>query len=58
MFILTLQERWKPDTHISFLPTDEYTLPLEDVYMLLDLPIDGKADNGIINLINLIWRNF
>ena len=41
-------ERWRPETHIFHLPIGECTVTLEDVYMLLGLPIDGKAVNGSV----------
>lgn len=40
----------------SFL-TGEYTVTLEDVYVLLRLPINGKAVNGKINFSNSICKD-
>ncbi|XP_058785450.1 protein MAIN-LIKE 2-like [Vicia villosa] len=51
-FILALQERWRPETHTFHLPIGECTVTLEDVYMLLGLPIDGKAVNGSVQHAN------
>ncbi|KAI5404594.1 hypothetical protein KIW84_051667 [Lathyrus oleraceus] len=53
-FILALLERWRPETHTFYLPFDESTVTLEDVYMLLGLRIDGKAVNGRVNQNNSI----
>ena len=47
-FILAMLERWRPETHTFHLPIGECTITLEDVYMLLGLPIDGKAVNGSV----------
>ncbi|XP_058762084.1 protein MAIN-LIKE 2-like [Vicia villosa] len=51
-FILALQERWRPETHTFHLPIGECTITLEDVYMLLGLPIDGKAVNRSVQHAN------
>ncbi|XP_058776536.1 protein MAIN-LIKE 2-like [Vicia villosa] len=56
-FILALQERWRPETHTFHLPTGECTITLEDVYMLLGLPIDGKAVNGSVQHANVLCEN-
>ena len=47
-FILAMLERWRPETHRFHLPIGECTVTLEDVYMLLGLPVDGKAVNGSV----------
>jgi hypothetical protein len=51
-FILALCERWRPEKHTFWFPTSECTMMLEDVYMLLGLPIEGKAVNGKTNYAN------
>lgn len=56
-FILALQERWCPETHIFFSPTGECTVILENMYMLLGLPIEGKAVNGKTNFANSICED-
>jgi hypothetical protein len=53
-FILALSERWRPETHTFWFPTGECTVTLEDVYMLLGLPIKGKTVNGKTNYANSI----
>ncbi|XP_058774087.1 protein MAIN-LIKE 1-like [Vicia villosa] len=51
-FILSLLERWRSETYTFHLPTCECIITLEDVYMLLGLPIDGKAVNGSVQHAN------
>ena len=53
-FILALCERWRPETQTFWFPTGECTVTLEDVYMLLGLPIEGKVVNGKTNYANSI----
>lgn len=53
-FVLALQERWLPETHTFWFPIGKCTVTLEDVYMLLGLPIEGKAVNGKTNYANSI----
>lgn len=47
--VLTLLERWRPKIHKFHLSTSEYTVTLEDVYMLLDVRIQSKAANVKVN---------
>src|ERR1051325_11252299 len=47
-FILAMCKRWRLETHTFHLPVGECTVTLEDVYMLMGLPINGKAVNGPI----------
>jgi len=36
-------ERWRTDTHTFHFPLGETTVSLEDVELILGLPIDGQA---------------
>ena len=40
--ITALVDRWRPETHSFHLPTGEMTVTLQDVSMILALPIAGK----------------
>ena len=53
-FILALCERWRPETHTFHLPIGECTVTLEDVYMLMGLPINGMAVNGPVQQANTL----
>lgn len=41
--ISALIERWRPETNTFHFPFGEMTITLEDVYMILGLPISGRA---------------
>ncbi|KAL6845127.1 hypothetical protein ACP4OV_024622 [Aristida adscensionis] len=41
--ITALVERWRPETHSFHLASGEITVTLQDVAMLLALPIDGRS---------------
>ena len=45
-FISALVERWRPETHTFHLTCGEATISLEDVALLLDLPINGNEIIG------------
>ncbi|CAL5075095.1 unnamed protein product [Urochloa decumbens] len=46
--LTALVDRWRPETHSFHLNAGEMTVTLEDVAMILGLPIDGKAVTGNI----------
>ena len=55
--IIALLEWWIPETHTFHLPNGEFTITLEDVSMLLGLPVDGKAVNGPSELGGGAWSS-
>ena len=48
--IMTFVERWRPETHTFHLPHGETTITLQDVEVLLWIPIDGEAIVGTTDL--------
>lgn len=44
--LTALVDRWRPETHTFHLPCGELTVTLEDVAMILALPIQGRAVTG------------
>ncbi len=47
VLITTLVERWRTETHTFHFPLGETTFTLEDVELILGLPIDGQVVTGI-----------
>jgi len=50
-----LVDRWRPETHTFHLPCGELTVTLQDIAMILGLPIDGTAVCGPLNPAG--WRD-
>ena len=48
--ITAFVERWRPETHTFHLPHGETTITLQDVEVLLWIPIDGEAIVGTTDL--------
>ncbi|TVU05292.1 hypothetical protein EJB05_48450, partial [Eragrostis curvula] len=46
--LTALVDRWRPETHTFHLPCGELTVTLQDVAMILGLPIDGHAMIGMV----------
>ena len=46
--LTTFVDRWRPETHSFHLPCGEVTITLQDVAMILGLPLEGIAVTSII----------
>ena len=51
--ITAFVERWQPETHTFYLPQGECTITLQDIAMLIGLPVDGDV---VISSTCLDWR--
>ncbi|KAK9997867.1 hypothetical protein SO802_017470 [Lithocarpus litseifolius] len=54
--ISALVERWRPETHTFHLPHGEMSITLEDVEVILGLPIDGEVLVGPTTVVDGDWR--
>ena len=54
-FITAFVEQWQPKTHTFHLPHGETTITLQDVEVLLGIPIDGEA---IVGRADLVWAMY
>ena len=41
-------DRWRPETHTFHLPCGEVTITMQDVVMILGLPLEGNAVTSIV----------
>jgi hypothetical protein len=46
--LTTLVDWWRPETHMFHLPYGETTMMLQDIAMILVLPIDGTSISGTV----------
>ncbi|KAL0008554.1 hypothetical protein SO802_010056 [Lithocarpus litseifolius] len=54
--ITALVERWRPETHTFHLPHGEMSITLEDVEVILGLPIDGEVLIGMTAVEDGDWK--
>jgi hypothetical protein len=54
--LASLMDHWCLETHTFYLPSGETTVTLQDVAMILDLPIDGTLVCGLVSPVG--WRDF
>ncbi|KAK9990849.1 hypothetical protein SO802_025834 [Lithocarpus litseifolius] len=54
--ITALVERWRPETHTFHFPHGEMSITLEDVEVILGLPIDGEVLIGPTAVENGNWK--
>jgi hypothetical protein len=53
--LTALVHRWSPETHTFHLPCGETTVMLQDITLILGLPIDGTPVSGMVSLGG--WRD-
>jgi hypothetical protein len=53
--LTALVDRWHPETHMFHLSSSETTVMMQDVAMILDLPIDDTPICGMVSLAG--WRD-
>jgi hypothetical protein len=53
--LMTLMDRWRLETHMFHLPSGEITVTLQDIAMILGLPIDGTPVCGMVSSAG--WRD-
>uniref|UniRef100_K3ZEF5 SWIM-type domain-containing protein n=1 Tax=Setaria italica TaxID=4555 RepID=K3ZEF5_SETIT len=53
--LTAMVDRWRPETHTFHLPFGEMTITMQDVAMILGLPLEGHPVMGIIQ--NENWRD-
>ena len=51
--ITALVERWREETHTFYLPHGEMTITLQDVGVVLGLPVDGRP---VVGSTNINWQ--
>jgi hypothetical protein len=47
--LMTLMDRWRPETHTIHLLSGEIMVTLQDVALILGLPIDGTPVCGMVS---------
>jgi hypothetical protein len=53
--LMSLVDRWRPETDTFHLPCGEITVTLQDIAMILGLPIDGAPVSRMVSPAG--WRD-